>query len=315
MRFAFLMDPLESVNPLKDTTYLFMLGAAARGHQCYFLPSGGIHYRDGTVELDTLEVEPLDDPARPFEIGGACTLTGKDVDAVFIRTDPPFDSQYLMNTWLLELLPPRVFVMNRPQGVRSANEKIWANRFADLMPPTLITRSRERFGAYLQQHGRLIAKPTDGFGGMGVFKVDREDSNAQVIFEMLTHHGSREVIFQPFIPEAGEGDKRILLLDGEPLGAVLRLHGDTDHRNNFFAGGSAHATEITGRDLEIIERLKPGLKEAGLYFTGIDVIGDWLIEVNVTSPTCLREMNTLYDQQLEAQVIQFVEQQVESRRP
>lgn len=313
MHYLFLMDPLESVNPRKDTSYAFMLGAHRRGHEVSYLPQGGISVEGGEVEFEIEPVVPRTDPEQPFQRSAPRVCSADEVDAVFIRTDPPFDEAYLMDTWLLDLLPDRVFVMNRPAGIRSTNEKVWATQFAEWLPPTLITRRRERFQAYLEEHGELIAKPTDGYGGMGVFVVRRGDTNAGVIFEMLSRHGSREIIVQRFVPEAAQGDKRILLLEGEPLGAVLRVHGAGEHRNNFFAGGEPQPAEITPGDRQIIEALRPHLVEAGLYFTGIDIIGDRLIEVNVTSPTCLQEMNRLTGQALEDRVIAFVEKQVLQR--
>ena len=313
MNFLFLMDPLETVKMKSDTSYIFMVGAADKGHRTFYLPSGGITLKNGSVSFTCTEVKPVSKEAFPFEVIGDVTLDEQDVDAVFIRTDPPFDNEYLMNTWLLDRVSDKVAVINNPTAVRSVNEKIWATQFTELIPRTVISRHLKDFKEFLDQEGEIIIKPTDGFGGSGVFRISKEGSNKNVSFEVLSDRGKQEVIMQQYIPEAAIGDKRILLLNGEPLGAVLRVHGADDHRNNFYAGGKPVACEITKRDKEVIEALKPHLQAMGLYFVGIDMLGDYLIEVNVTSPTCLQEMNFLYDCKLHHKVIEFAEKLVESK--
>ncbi|MCM8541128.1 MAG: glutathione synthase [Lentisphaeraceae bacterium] len=313
MNFLFLMDPLETVKMKSDTSYIFMVGAADKGHRTFYLPSGGITLKNGSVSFTCTEVKPVSKETFPFEVIGDVTLDEQDVDAVFIRTDPPFDNEYLMNTWLLDRVSDKVAVINNPTAVRSVNEKIWATQFTELIPRTVISRHLKDFKEFLDQEGEIIIKPTDGFGGSGVFRISKEGSNKNVSFEVLSDRGKQEVIMQQYIPEAAIGDKRILLLNGEPLGAVLRVHGADDHRNNFYAGGKPVACEITKRDKEVIEALKPHLQAMGLYFVGIDMLGDYLIEVNVTSPTCLQEMNSLYDCKLHHKVIEFAEKLVESK--
>lgn len=310
MNFLFLMDPLETVKMKSDTSYIFMVGAVDKGHRVFYLPSGGITLKGGAVSFSCTEVKPISDETFPFEVLGETELPDHEVDAVFIRTDPPFDDQYLMNTWLLDRVSSNVAVINNPTAVRSVNEKIWATQFTDLIPRTVVSRHLEDFKEFLDQEGEIIIKPTDGFGGAGVFRIAKDGSNKNVSFEVLSDRENREVIMQQYIPEASIGDKRILLLNGEPLGAVLRVHGKDDHRNNFYAGGKATACEITKRDQEVIETLKPHLQEMGLYFVGIDMLGDYLIEVNVTSPTCLQEMNSLYNCKLHHKVIEFAEKLV-----
>ena len=307
MNFLFLMDPLETVKMKSDTSYIFMVGAADRGHKVFYLPSGGIGLKEGKVSFSCTEVKPIANEGFPFEIIGETELTEESVDAVFIRTDPPFDSEYLMNTWLLDRVADKVAVINNPTAVRTVNEKIWATQFTDLIPRTVVSRHLKDFKDFLAKEGEIIIKPTDGFGGAGVFKISKDGSNKNVSFEVLSERGQKEVIMQQYIPEAVQGDKRILLLNGEPLGAVLRVHGEDDHRNNFYAGGKPVASEITARDKEVIKALKPHLQQMGLYFVGIDMLGDYLIEVNVTSPTCLQEMNALYDCKLHHDVIEFAE--------
>jgi glutathione synthase len=238
-------------------------------------------------------------------------LSEDEVDALFIRTNPPFDAAYLMNTWLLDRLPKRIPIINSPEGIRTVNEKIWATQFTSIIPRTLVTRHEEDFLNFLEEEKDIVLKPTDGYGGKSVFRIRAGETNQNVIFETMSQTGKKEVILQSYLPEAEVGDKRILLLNGEPLEALLRVHPATDHRNNLGVGGHAEPTEITTEDEKIIEVLKPELRRLGLYFVGIDVIGGKLIEVNVTSPTCLQAMNHLYGEKLEVEVIDFVETLVE----
>lgn len=313
MTFLFLMDPLETVIFEKDTTFILMLGAHNRGHAVYYLPEGGITLKNGKVYFHAIKVKPQAVAHEPFVIDRPVMLSDDQVDALFIRTDPPFDREYLMATWLLDRLPSKVKVINNPQGVRTVNEKVWATQFTSIIPPTIVSSNKHDLLEFLKEQPDAIAKPTDGHGGHSVFHIHPGQGNTNVILETLTDRWSKEIIVQRYVPDSKDGDKRILLLNGDPLGAVLRKHSDEDHRNNFFAGGKPLATEITKRDLEIIAALKPELQKLGLYFVGIDVIGDFLIEVNVTSPTGLQEMNRLYNAALEDKVIDFVERLIKER--
>ena len=318
MNFVFLMDPLHTVNPLKDTSFIFMVGAHRAGHKVFFLPQGGTSLVEDNIIFDVTQVIPHhpNESTSPDQdiftiVEDNIQLTHNDVDVVFVRTEPPFDSAYLMDTWLLDRLPSHIPVINSPAGIRTVNEKIWATQFTDLIPTTLITRQKEKYIQFLNQHNKVVVKPTDGFGGAGVFIVNKEDSNATVIFETLSENESKELIIQRFIPEAKQGDKRILLLNGQIISAVLRVQDGQDHRNNFFAGGHPEPAEITQRDQEVVDTLRPHLQQLGLHFVGIDMLGDYLIEVNVTSPTCIQECNTFDDAQYEDQVIQYVEELIE----
>ncbi len=316
MNYVFIMDPLETVAVSKDTSFIFMVGAARRGHRVFFVPAGGMSLLNGKVIFNAEPVTPdpaiTDKTAGPFVRGKIESLSEDDVDAVFIRTEPPFDHRYLMDTWLVDHLSSRIPIINSPHGLRTCNEKLWATRFTELVPPTLVTRDRKDYEAFLSEHESVIVKPTDGFGGLSVFLVSKGDPNAIVAFETLSIKETKHVIVQKYIPQATTGDKRILLLNGEFLAAVLRVQMGEDHRNNFFAGGRPAATDLTDRERHIIETIGPALVELGIYFAGIDVIGDYLIEVNVTSPTCIQEANRLYGLQLEDDVIEFVETLVEN---
>jgi len=300
MNFVFLMDPLETVVIKKDTTFALMCAASKKGHKVHYLPDGAIVLKNRKVYFHTIPVVPRKNQG--------------DVGIVFIRNDPPFDQQYLLNTWLLDRLPCNFPIINKPSGIRYANEKIWATQFGSLVPKTVISRMKDELLSFLNKEKEVIVKLTNSYGGMSVFYVRKGDLNVNVILETLTQSWKQEIIAQKFIKESRKGDKRILLLDGEILGAVLRVHAKGEHRNNFFSGGKPTPCKITKHDREIIEVLKPKLQELGLYFVGIDIIGDYLIEVNVTSPTCLQEMNYLYDKHLENKVIGFAEKLIAEYR-
>lgn len=314
MNFVFLMDPLDTVVMSKDTTFILMWGAQQKGHRTFYLPKGEIVRQNGTTIFHVTEVIAQKDPSTPFKILENSTLSESEIDAIFIRPDPPFDEEYLMSTWLLDLLAPHIAVINNPSAIRACNEKLWATQFASLIPRTLVGRNKSDFLEFIQQENQIVAKPTNGHGGKSVFILKKDDQNLNVTFETLTKNYTENIILQQYLPEASIGDKRILLLNGEILGAVLRVHGDSDHRNNFFSGGKAQKCDITLREQEIVNKLKPHLIKLGLYFVGIDIIGDYLVEVNVTSPTCLQEMNELNNCALETKIISFVENLVEEKK-
>jgi glutathione synthase len=307
MKFLFLMDPLEGVIFEKDTTFMLMLGAHARGHEVYYLPKDGISLVEGKVYFHALKVIPQSIAHMPFKEEFSARLSQDDIHAVFIRPDPPVDEQYLTNTWLLDHLPKKVAVINDPSGIRTVNEKIWASRFKNITPPTIISANKGDLLSFIDDHKNIIAKPTNAFGGQNVFHIQKGNTNTKVILETLTDRYNKAIIVQKFIPESKNGDKRILLLNGNILGAMLRMHEEGEHRNNLFAGGKAMPAVINAKDKKIVSILKPHLQKLGLYFVGIDILGDYLIEVNVTSPTCLQEINRLYNVQLEEKVIDFVE--------
>ncbi|MBV7335804.1 glutathione synthase [Chloroflexi bacterium TSY] len=314
MKFLFLMDPPHTVNIKKDTTFAFMEGAQKRGHNAFYVPKGGIVLNQGTVQFHATAVTAQRVPEEPLILGMETVLSAEEADAVFIRPDPPFDPEYLMNTWLLDHARDQIVVINDPNGVRTVNEKVWATQFTEIIPRTVVTRHKSDYLAFLKQEGEVIIKPTDGHGGTAVFRVRQGDSNANVTFEVLSQNGQVEVIIQEYLPDATVGDKRILLLNGELLGAVLRVHSADDHRNNFFAGGHPEATTVTEKERTIIETLKPHLQRLRLYFVGIDVIGERLVEVNVTSPTGIQEASHFANKRLDDKVIAFVENLVMAKK-
>jgi len=311
MKFLFLMDPLETIIFEKDTTFMMMLGAHNRGHEVYYLPEDGISLIEGKVYFHVIKVIPQNIVHMPFKEEFSARLSQDDIHAVFIRPDPPVDEQYLINTLFLDHLPKRIAIINNPSGIRTVNEKVWASQFKKITPPTIISANKGDLLEFIAKHKNVIAKPTNAYGGISVFHIEKESTNTKVILETLTNQYSNAIVIQKYIPEAKNGDKRILLLDGKILGAVLRMHEDGEHRNNFYAGGKPMPTTVNANDKKIVSVLKPHLQELGLHFVGIDILGDYLIEVNVTSPTCLQEMNRLYNVKLEEKVIDFVEKLVE----
>ena len=312
MKFVFLMDPLETINPLKDTSYIFILGALERGHQVFYLNKQGISYQEGEVFLTVNSLQnTVSSSSDLFEVGQSMRIKAREFDSLFIRTDPPFDEEYLHHTWLLDLAKDDLLIVNSPAGIRQVNEKIWCLRFQELIPQTLVTRSIGEYGSFLSKYSKVVVKPTNGFGGRGIFIVENGKDNNNVIFETISQNGAKDVIVQKYLPESHNGDKRILLLEGDYFGSVLRVHSKSDHRNNFFSGGKPQITTLTEQEKVIIETLAPELRKIGLNFVGLDVIGDKLIEVNVTSPTCVQEINHLESKKLELEFVDWVENKVQ----
>jgi glutathione synthase len=312
MNFIYLIDPIETLNLKKDTSYALMTASQERGHNVYYLKSGNIILKDNRISFQVERFIPLEGASSPYKLESPIEISGDECDLIFIRTDPPFDLPYLTNTWMLDLLPDSALVVNDANGLRCVNEKLWVNHFPALIPETIITTRIELFQDFLNYHGKVIIKPTDGFSGASIFLIHKNDTNANVAFETVSENFTKFVIVQKYVDASEYGDKRILLLDGEPIGVLNRLHRPGDHRNNFAKGASAQHAEITERDRFIIETLKPSLKDLKIYFAGIDIIGDYLIEINVTSPTCLVEMSSLMGEKLDLKVIEFLEKKIES---
>jgi glutathione synthase len=287
----FLMDPIETVLVDKDSTFALMLEAQARGHRVLYALMPDLYMREGQVRVTAREARVQPVQGAHAELSAPRDVSLDAVDVVWMRKDPPFDMGYIVNTYLLELAEERgTLVLNRPTGLRSMNEKAWAMRFPELVPTSLITQDIKRIRAFADELGKIVVKPLDGNGGEGVFVVRNDDPNIGVILEASTQHGRRKVLAQTYLPEIKAGDKRIILVEGEPVGAILRVPQGVDHRGNIHVGAVVVKTTITEREREICATIGPFLKEAGQVFTGIDVIGDKLTEVNVTSPTGIHEI-------------------------
>tara|TARA_Y100001960_G_scaffold331463_1_gene428553 strand:+ start:489 stop:1397 length:909 start_codon:yes stop_codon:yes gene_type:complete len=285
------MDPLEGVKPHKDTTYFLMLAAYERGYEVFFVDPATLSLRHSDVYAAVVKVKVSKNQRQPFvtEPQGLCALA--NMDAVWIRQDPPFDRSYFYVTLLLDQLPERVQIINKPVTVRNWNEKLAALRYPAFTPTTFVSRSVQEIKQFLKEQQRITVKPVDGHGGKGIIFLD---SGGKEISEQLDNatRGERHwVVAQQYLPAAREGDKRILLLDGEPLGAILRVHAEGVELNNLDQGGSAEPAKLDDRDRQICEAMRHDLVMHGVRFAGIDVIGGMLIEVNITSPTGLQEMS------------------------
>jgi len=310
LKMGFLMDPIEQILPDKDTTFVFMLEAGKRDHEAlYFTPD--TLFAVNSEPYGVLSPIKVKRATPHYKLGHPAKMRLKDLDALFMRVDPPFTLDYLAQTYLLDLIEEDVFVTNRPAALRDASEKLFTLHFPDLIPPTLVTHKMELIRTFIAEvGGKIVLKPLFGCGGSGVFVLRAGDRNVNVIMETATEGGRNRVIAQKYIHEARAGDKRIILLNGEAIGATLRVPREEENRANIHVGGDCVRCALTERDRFIISRVGPALKKRGLHFVGLDVLGDWLTEINVTSPTGVQEINRLENTCLEAQVMDFVEKQV-----
>jgi glutathione synthase len=310
MRLLFVMDPLDRLVPDKDTTFGFIEAAAALGHECFHALIHGVERRSG-AGANEVSVQ-----ARRIRVaGGALSLDAAaervnvaELDAVFIRKDPPFDAAYAYATQLLEGVRGHTLVVNDPRGLRDANEKLYALEFPRWTPRTLVSADRAALHRFVDEvGGRAVIKPLSGAGGFGVLSVAVGDSNARAIVDLHTREGRELAVIQEFIPAVTKGDKRVLLLDGEPLGAILRVPAKGELRANIHVGGSVEPTELDAREKELVAHVGARLKADGLYFVGLDLIGGFLTEVNVTSPTGIRELSTFVGRSVSEDVIRWAE--------
>jgi len=308
-KFAFIIDPIEKMLVDKDTTFVFMLEAHTRGHAIYCAGLRDIYSRASQTFLRARRVEVARAKRHYKFVDEAAEYAIEAFDAVFMRKDPPADDVYVFATMQLALADRRrTLVLNDPAGLLQANEKLYALNFPDLIPPTLVTYEISLLRKFMaEQGGEMIVKPLDGHGGEGVFLVHAADRNLGAILETVTHYEHRPIMAQRYLPEIRNGDKRLIALCGEPLGATSRVPRDDEHRGNIHVGGTCVKATLTKRDREICKRLRPRLEKDGLYFVGLDIIGDYLTEINVTSPTGVQEINQLDGTKLEAKVINFVE--------
>jgi len=305
IKHAFVMDPPEKVKPWKDTTYFLMRACVERGHKVCYLDQCSLWLDHDQVRARVKWLEVYDDNERPFRLVLEEDVALDQTDVVWIRTDPPFDRRYFYTTLLLDFLPDTTRVLNRPEGIRAWNEKFAALAFPQHTPRTIVTNDKDKIMEFAREHRRVTVKPVDGFGGKGI--VFYQDGDDEQILDQATHGGNYWVVTQVYLPAATEGDKRILLLNGEVLGGILRLHADGVELNNLDAGATAHPLELDKHDLEICAAVKSGLIEKGVFFAGIDIIGDMLIEVNVTSPTGLQELCRFSGKNYHHQIIAALE--------
>ena len=307
------MDPIQTINIAGDSTFALLLEAQARGHALFFYTPDRLMRRGKDVIAVVQPLAVRDQAGDHFTLEAPESRSLKSLDVVLLRQDPPFDLAYITSTHLLEAAQPETLVVNDPAGVRNAPEKLFVLDYPDLMPPTLITRNREAIEAFRAEQGDVVMKPLYGNGGAAVFKVARRDPNFGSLFDLFSTTFREPWVVQRFLPEVVDGDKRIILVDGVAAGAVNRVPAQDDIRSNMVRGGAANATELTPREREICEAIGPELRRRGLLFTGIDVIGGNLTEINVTSPTGLRAIKRLGGPDLAAQIWDAIEAKHASR--
>lgn len=308
MRLLYVMDPLETMHPLKDSTFAFMRATAERGHESLHCLPADLSYRDGRVFAHVRQAI-VSDQAPHHAYGRPEQVALDELDAVLVRKDPPFDTAYLLATQVLEHARGKVLIVNDPRGLRDANEKLYALNFSKWMTRTMVSSNKDEILDFARDvGGRAVIKPLDGAGGVGVMTLAADDRNARAIIDVVTNEGKRLSMVQAFIEKVTEGDKRVLLLDGEPLGAILRVPRGDDFRANIHVGGSVVATQLTTREREIVDDLAPKLRADGLFFVGLDLIAEHLTEVNVTSPTGIQELARFSGSQPADRVIRWVEE-------
>lgn len=306
------MDPIDRINILKDSTFAMMLEAQRRGHELLYMEPSDLWVDGGEARASWRPVRVEDNPDSWFELGERVDRPLADLDIVLMRRDPPFDMDYVYLTYALELAEAAgTLVVNRPQALRNANEKFYITHFPQCCTPFAIARQASRLQAFVEQHGRCVVKPLDGMGGESIFQLNPGDPNTKVILEAITQHDTELVMVQTYIPEITEGDKRILVVDGEPVPyALARIPGKGDFRGNLAKGGRGEGVELSERDRWICAQVAPALRAQGILFAGLDVIGDWLTEINVTSPTCIRELDAEYGLNIAGQLFDAVEQRL-----
>lgn len=305
------MDPISAINIKKDSSFAMLLAAQAKGWSLYYMEQQDLFLHQGIVSAEMKPLRVFQNADKWFELGDSQTLPLADLDAILMRKDPPFDMEYIYSTYLLEQAKAAgVLIVNNPQSLRDANEKLYTAWFPQCCPPTLVSRKKHLIREFHQQHHDIILKPLDGMGGASIFRVKHDDPNFSVIIETLTDHGRKSVMVQKFIPEIVDGDKRILMINGEPVPyALARIPAEGETRGNLAAGGRAEGRPLTERDRWICQQVGPTLREKGLLFVGLDVIGNYLTEINVTSPTCIRELDTQFNLNIAADLMDCIEQQ------
>jgi len=310
VRLGVVMDPIGSIKTYKDSTFAMLLEAQSRGWQIAYMEQADLYLLDGVSRAHTRGLTVEDNTTHWYQFTDSCDEALSELDVILMRKDPPFDSEYIYTTYLLELAEARgTLVINSPQGLRDFNEKLATAWFPQCCPPTLVTRENTRVRDFLRAQEDIILKPLGLMGGASVFRLTQADPNIPVVIEQLTEHGRRFVMAQRYIPEIREGgDKRILLIDGEPVPyALARIPAAGETRGNLAAGGTGVGVELTERDRWICSEIADALRSKGLVFTGIDVIGDYLTEINITSPTCIRELDNIYNINIAGTLLDAVE--------
>lgn len=318
LKVGIVMDPIENIKPHKDSSFAMLLEAQRRGHELVYMQPEDLYLKNGQAWSITSDLKVWDRPKTEqyYGFGGSHDIPLNTLDIILIRQDPPFTNDYLYSTHILELAEAEgVLVVNKPQSLRDANEKLFASWFPQCIPPTVVTANADKLRAFISDHQDTILKPLDAMGGASIFRVKHDDPNISVIIETMTEHGKHHIMAQIFLPEIKAGDKRILLINGEPIDYTLaRIPAEGETRGNIAAGGTGVGMPITERERWLCEQIKPTLKAKGLYFVGLDVIGNYITEINVTSPTCIRELDTQFHLNIAGSLFDSLEAQIESQQ-
>ena len=315
VKLGVVMDPIADINVKKDTTLAMLLAAQRRGWELYYMEQSDLSLDQGLAHATARRLSVEDNPESWFEVGSPQDIALSDLDVVLMRKDPPFDMDFIYSTYILEAAQREgTLVVNDPRSLRDCNEKLFATQFPQCCPPLIVAASAARLKAFHAEHGDVIFKPLDGMGGASIFRVKAGDPNLSVIIETLTDHGRQQIMAQKFLPEIVDGDKRILMVDGVPAEfglARIPMSGET--RGNLAAGGSGVAMPLTDRERWICSQVAPVLREKGLLFVGLDVIGDYLTEINVTSPTCVRELDRAHQLDIAGDLMEAIASKLAAR--
>ncbi|WP_058911033.1 glutathione synthase [Entomohabitans teleogrylli] len=309
IKLGIVMDPIATINIKKDSSFAMLLEAQRRGYQLHYMEMADLYLTNGEARARTRLVNVEQNYDRWYQFGSEQDIALADLDVILMRKDPPFDTEFIYATYILERAEDNgTLIVNKPQSLRDCNEKLFTAWFADLTPETLVTRNKAQLKAFWQQHGDIILKPLDGMGGTSIFRVKEGDPNLSVIAETLTELGSRYCMAQTYLPAIKDGDKRVLVVDGEPVPYCLaRIPQGGETRGNLAAGGRGEPRPLTESDWAIARRVGPVLKEKGLVFVGLDIIGDRLTEINVTSPTCVREIEAEFPVSITGMLMDAIE--------
>ena len=315
IRIGIIMDPISQIHYKKDSSLAMLLAAQQRNWQLSYMEPQDIYLQNGQAVGSMRPLDVFADPEHWYELGEAQQQPLAELDVILMRKDPPFDNEFLYATHILEAAErDGVLVVNRPASLRDCNEKLFATRFPQCSPPNTVSRRADVLRAFISEHRDVILKPLDGMGGTMIFRVREDDPNISVIIEALTEHGQQQIMAQRYLPEIKDGDKRILMIDGDPVPYCLaRIPQAGETRGNLAAGGRGEARPLSERDRWIAAEVAPELRRRGLLFVGLDVIGDYLTEINVTSPTCIREIDAAYDTDIGGQLMDCIEQQLKQR--
>jgi glutathione synthase len=312
IKLGVVMDPISQVKVAKDSSMAMMLEAQSRGYELYYIEMKDLYLDQGKCFATTHKVKVFDDANHWYELSDPQDIPLSDLDAVLMRKDPPFDTEFIYATYMLERAEVEgTLIVNKPQSLRDCNEKLFTAWFSDLTPRTLVTRSSNKIRQFHQAEKDIIIKPLDGMGGASIFRIKEGDANVGVIIETLTNHGEQYAMVQEYMPEIIDGDKRILIVNGEPMPYCLaRIPAQGETRGNLAAGGRGVAQPLSESDKAIAEAIAPELKKRGLYFVGLDVIGNKVTEINVTSPTCIREIEAAYDINISGKLMDAIEENI-----